>query len=76
MNFALVSTVNQKAFRLINARDDSDFFENPLRVERSRGPLRRTLAKRINFFDDLPRDLMHGGQGQSLLSTLKSKFET
>jgi hypothetical protein len=57
MNFALVSTVNQKAFRLINARDDSDFFENPLRVERSRGPLRRTPAKRINFFDDLPRDL-------------------
>jgi hypothetical protein len=55
---AFVSTVNQKAFRVINARDDSDFFENPLRVERSRGPLRRTPAKRINFFDDLPCDLI------------------
>ncbi len=37
-------------------RDAFHSFENPLRVERSRGPLRILPARRMNFFDELSSD--------------------
>jgi hypothetical protein len=43
---------NQKA----GIRDAFHCFENPLRVERSRVPLRILPARRMNFFDELSRD--------------------
>src|SRR3989454_7710330 len=37
--------------QITGIRDTVHFFENPLRVERSRGPLRMTPANRTNFLE-------------------------
>src|SRR5437667_1390645 len=47
MTVAQVGQRNQ----ITGIRDTVHFFENPLRVERSRGPLRMTPANRTNFLE-------------------------